>query len=437
MADDPLAALQAENEALRHRVADLARAHAALESTRAGELQAVLDLDTIFLALPDLYFRMDAMGTIVDYRAGATSDLYAPPSVFMGKRVQDVLPPDVGTRFVTAFKEAFASGAKVRIEYSLEVPAGQEIFEGHIVPLVEKQQMVLLVRKITEQRRAEVALRRMNAELEGSVQDRTASLVTANQMLRTFRALADNSPDAIVLAQPDGAHVYVNASGRALFHIAADADSGQIDIAGRLLGESRRQGLGAPDGEARNHTFLCKRADGTVFQAQVTAFPVEIDGAEGPGLAAFIVRDVTDQLQVETERISLREQIIETQRATLRELSTPLIPLAAHVLAMPLIGSVDSERAGQLIEVLLRGVEKHRARVVLLDITGVPRMDAPVADALVQAAKAVSLLGAQLVLTGIRPEVAQTLVAMRADLGGITTRGSLEQGIAFALGRNR
>lgn len=146
--------------------------------------------------------------------------------------------------------------------------------------------------------------------------------------------------------------------------------------------------------------------------------------------------DVTNQLQGEEERAALQEQVIQAQAAALRELSTPLIPLADGVVAMPLIGSIDSARAQQVIEGLLIGVAENHASVTILDITGVPVVDTQVANALLQAAQAVKLLGAKVVLTGIRPEVAQTLVGLGVDMSGITTRSTLQSGIAYAFGRN-
>ena len=120
--------------------------------------------------------------------------------------------------------------------------------------------------------------------------------------------------------------------------------------------------------------------------------------------------------------------------AALAELSTPLIPISDDTVVMPLVGTIDSRRAQQVIEGLLVGIVETRAQVAILDITGVPVVDTQVANALLRAAQAVKLLGAQVVLTGIRPEVAQTLVGLGVDLTGIVTRSTLQSGIAFALG---
>jgi anti-anti-sigma regulatory factor len=123
-------------------------------------------------------------------------------------------------------------------------------------------------------------------------------------------------------------------------------------------------------------------------------------------------RDTTQRIQAERERTALQEQVIAMQAAALAELSTPLIPVSESTLVMPLIGAVDSRRVQQMMGVLLSGVAESNATSVILDITGVPVVDTQVADALFRAAQAVKLLGAQVILTGIRPEVAQTLVGL-------------------------
>jgi anti-anti-sigma factor len=147
------------------------------------------------------------------------------------------------------------------------------------------------------------------------------------------------------------------------------------------------------------------------------------------------IRDISESKQRETERAALHQQVIDAQRDALRELSTPLIPISDEVVILPLIGTIDSQRAQQMMEALLEGVARHQASLVILDITGVSVVDTQVAQAFIQAAQAVRLLGAQVMLTGIQPQIAQTLVHLGADLSGIQTQGSLQAGIAAALQR--
>jgi len=117
----------------------------------------------------------------------------------------------------------------------------------------------------------------------------------------------------------------------------------------------------------------------------------------------------------------------------LAELSTPLIPISNATVVMPLIGSIDSRRAQQIMDTLLSGIASQQAAIAILDITGVVTVDTHVADALVRAAQAVKLLGAQAILTGIRPEVAQLIVALGIDLTNLATFSTLQAGIAYAL----
>jgi rsbT co-antagonist protein RsbR len=100
---------------------------------------------------------------------------------------------------------------------------------------------------------------------------------------------------------------------------------------------------------------------------------------------------------------------------------------------MPLVGAVDSRRVQQMMDALLSGVAESRASIVILDITGVSVVDTQVANAFIRASMAVKLLGARVVLTGIRPEVAQTLVGLGVDLSTIITRSTLRDGITYAL----
>jgi PAS domain S-box-containing protein len=144
-------------------------------------------------------------------------------------------------------------------------------------------------------------------------------------------------------------------------------------------------------------------------------------------------RDITTLRQAEEERAQLREAVIRIQEATLQELSTPLIPISDQVMVMPLVGALDSRRTQQILDTLLKGIAASHAAVAILDITGVPVVDTHVANALIYAARSVKLLGAQVVLSGIRPEVAQTLVGLGVELTGIVTSSTLQNGIAYAL----
>src|SRR5438094_4307239 len=127
-----------------------------------------------------------------------------------------------------------------------------------------------------------------------------------------------------------------------------------------------------------------------------------------------------------------RERVIREQQEAIRELSTPVLPVRERLLILPIIGIIDPQRARQLTEQLLRAIRVNRAKVVVMDITGVPAMDATVANHLVQTVEASRLLGATVIVTGLSPEIAQTLVNIGVDLGKMTTVGDLQGGIEEA-----
>ena len=127
-----------------------------------------------------------------------------------------------------------------------------------------------------------------------------------------------------------------------------------------------------------------------------------------------------------------RERIIRQQQEAIRELSTPVLQVRERLLILPMIGIVDSQRARQLTEQLLRGIRSNRAKVVVMDITGVPSVDSTVANHLVQTVEASRLLGATVIVTGLSPEIAQTLVTIGVDLAKMNTVGDLQGGIEEA-----
>jgi anti-anti-sigma factor len=159
------------------------------------------------------------------------------------------------------------------------------------------------------------------------------------------------------------------------------------------------------------------------------------DGA--PCYIVGVAEDITAKKRAE-EAIQRERAWIETQNqllAVIREMSTPVIPVHEGVLVVPIIGHLDEARSRQMQDVLLQGIQRHRAETVLIDITGVPVLDAEVAGHLLEATRAAELLGAACVLVGASPEVARTMVTLGIDLGRISTQRDLQAGIRLALAR--
>lgn len=127
------------------------------------------------------------------------------------------------------------------------------------------------------------------------------------------------------------------------------------------------------------------------------------------------------------------ERTVDLQKIALQELSASLIPVFDRISVMPLVGTIDTERAKLILENLLEGIVKHRSEVVLLDITGVPLVDTMVAHHLIQAADAVRLIGAKCIIVGIRPEIAQTIVTLGINLSDFHTASTLQLGMEQAL----
>ena len=127
-----------------------------------------------------------------------------------------------------------------------------------------------------------------------------------------------------------------------------------------------------------------------------------------------------------------RERTIREQQEAIRELSTPVLQVRDRLLILPIIGVIDPHRARQLTEQLLRGIRANRAKVVVIDLTGVAAMDSNVANHLVLTVEASRLLGAKVIVTGLSPEIAQTLVNIGVDLTKMTTVGDLQGGIEEA-----
>jgi rsbT co-antagonist protein RsbR len=127
-----------------------------------------------------------------------------------------------------------------------------------------------------------------------------------------------------------------------------------------------------------------------------------------------------------------RERVIRQQQDAIRELSTPVLPVREGLLILPIVGVIDPQRARQLTEQLLRGIRANRAKVVVIDITGVPSINSTVANHLVLTVEAARLLGATAIVTGLSPEIAQTLVTIGVDLSKMNTVGDLRGGIEEA-----
>jgi DNA-binding LacI/PurR family transcriptional regulator/anti-anti-sigma regulatory factor len=148
---------------------------------------------------------------------------------------------------------------------------------------------------------------------------------------------------------------------------------------------------------------------------------------------ARLQQEIAERERAQADNLRLQQQVIEAQQRSIQELSTPIIPVMDRVIIMPLIGSIDTLRARDVTRRLLSGIREHRARVVILDVTGVPVVDSNVADALNKTIQAARLKGARTVITGVSDAVAETIVDLAIDWGEIDTLRDLQTGLQLVL----
>jgi rsbT co-antagonist protein RsbR len=148
---------------------------------------------------------------------------------------------------------------------------------------------------------------------------------------------------------------------------------------------------------------------------------------------AELEQEVAERERAQAENLQLQQEVIEAQRQTLQELSTPIIPVMEGVIVMPLIGSIDTLRAKDVTRSLLAGIREHSARIVILDITGVPIVDSGVAAHLNKTVQTARLKGARTIVTGISEAVAETIVDLGIDWSKVDTMRDLQTGLRAAL----
>jgi PAS domain S-box-containing protein len=276
------------------------------------------------------------------------------------------------------------------------------------------------------------------AELyEARLRDAEARLSTIQRREAEIQTIFDHAPLAVFVKDLEGRFTFTNRSFDELFNFPKGYTLGKVDAdflppeVARANRENDAAALQA--GRPIEFEEAIPAKDG-VHIYWAAKFPLR--DPDGTAYAVCgVASDITRLRRAEEERAALQARVIEAQHEALRELSTPLLPIADGVVVLPLVGALDAARAAQVLEVLLDGIVGQRARTAILDITGVRDVDANVASGLVQAAQAARLLGAEVLLTGIRPAAARTLVELGVDLGGLVTLSSLQQGVAHAMSR--
>jgi len=307
-----------ELKALRDRLSELESFEGQHKQAEINLLRRTFELQTIFRAFPDLFFRLEGDGTILDYHAGDTSYLYVPPEMFLGKRMRDVLPPQVGKLFDEAQWEVLATNAMVSIEYSLPMSQGEQNYEARLLPLVDNQIMVI-VRNITEQKRAEEALRENE---------------------RKYRTLFEESRDSICISTRDGKFLDINRAAldlvgytkEEMMRVNAEETYANPSDRARFQREVEQKG------SVRDYEVKLRRKDGEEMTCLLTATVWRAKNNDILGYQTLI-RDITDRRVAEEEIKKLNEDLkrrtvaLETANKELEAFSYSV----SHDLRTPLI----------------------------------------------------------------------------------------------------
>ncbi len=257
----------------------------------------------------------------------------------------------------------------------------------------------------------------------------------------TYRLLVDSVRDyAIIMVDPQGIISSWNEGARRIKGYTAD------EIIGKHLSifytpEDIQTGKAEKELEAaaREGRFEDEgwrvRKDGSRFWANVVITALYNQDGNLRGFAK-VTRDMTERKAAEEALAQKAASEALSRRAQeILEISTPVVQVWEGIILAPVIGSLDSQRTQQLTEKILHGIVETRSTIALVDITGVPAVDTQTARHLIESISAVRLLGADVILTGIRPAIAQTLVHLGVDLAGVTTRSSLSAGLRAAMER--
>lgn len=286
--------------------------------------------------------------------------------------------------------------------------------EGELIGFIET------VQTITDQKRVEAELAREQ---------------------RLLKTLMENFPDAIYFKDKESRFIQISQAQAERFGLdSPDQAVGKTDFdffteehaQPAYEDEQEIMRTGQPIvGKVEKETW----PDGQETWASTTKAPLRNEAGEIIGTLG-ITRDITERKEMENELKEYSERLEEKVRErtkTILELSTPVIAVWEGVLTVPILGTIDSERAQQITEKLLEEVKKQEARVAIIDVSGIVTVDSAVANHLIRTAKAIRLIGAIPLLTGINPDIAQTISRLGIELDGLKTLATLKDGIQYAI----
>ena len=282
-------------------------------------------------------------------------------------------------------------------------------------------------------------LRDLTIQLQAEIAERQRAEESMRGERNILRTLIDNLPDNIYVKDAQSRFVLNNVTHLRNLGATAQADVlGKTDLdifphemaAQFLADEQRIIQSGQP--LINCEEMVQDQTTGETLWHLTTKVPLRDSQGQITGLVGMS-RNITAQKQAEAEHERLQQQIIDAQRQAIAELSSPVIPIMQQIIVMPLIGNIDSLRARDITRTLLAGITQHRARVIIVDITGVPLVDSGVAGHLHKTIQAARLKGARVIITGISEAVAETIVDLGIDWSNIETLADLQTGLVMAL----
>jgi len=275
----------------------------------------------------------------------------------------------------------------------------------------------------------------LTAEHSDSVADElyTAFETTQREGEERFALITNTVPVPIIISWlPDDVIVYANSAAGEL--IGMDSDALVDHRIKEFFSEATERDQILAEVETLkqidDREIKGRRTDGDPFWVTLFARPITFN--DQPCLLEAY-HNLTAYKQAEIEQAKLQEEIIQAQQQAIQDLSTPVIPILDEIIIMPLVGSIDSIRAREITRSLLAGISRHKANIVIVDITGVPLIDTGVAAYLTKAIQAAHLKGAVTIVTGISEAVAETIVDLGIDWSEITTLSDLQTGLLIAL----
>ncbi|MCA9691090.1 MAG: PAS domain-containing protein [Nannocystaceae bacterium] len=333
------------------------------------------------------------------------------PADVVGRSERDFLSQEEADAVAELTTTVLVSGEGADQEFEFNLPDGTHWFLEQIFPLFSADDEPFAIAGISTD-----VTRRKRAE----------------EQLAIFRALVEHSPDAVIVGgypiDWERPLAYVNGAGVAAIGAEPEVRSWLEE---QIREPRRSMLLDALERAEQWRETLTLRRGGEERHFDATAFLISSRGDHKDSLA-WILRDVTVQRRLAAEQVELQQRIINAQDETLLELSAPLMPLTHGIIAMPMIGRYNQRRSDRLINVLAEGLVKHQAKAVILDITGLRGVDSELAVTLNRITRAIGLLGARLVLTGVTPAAARVFVDIEHSFRKLVTRRTLGDGIAYA-----